>query len=327
MKTSKKIVIIGGGTGIFPVVSAASELGYACSCIINSSDSGGSSGRIRDEFGFPPVGDLRQSLAALADPISQAEIRQLLLYRFEKGIGLKGHNLGNLILTALQDITGSTTSALQMAQKVFRIQGSVIPVSESAYNLVVEYENGQKIVGEHFLDEPNAPHDNIQRFSLQPIPILNPEVKKAIKSAQAIIIGPGDFYASLQSVLLVPGLKKIISQSHIPICYFCNIMTRASQTLNMNVSDHVKAIEKSIGRPISRIIVHQGELPAEVLEKYSKEQEHVVNFDLPNDQRVKLYPLATVATPNSSSDQTPRSLIRHNPAIVKIALKDFFANQ
>ena len=129
MKSTKtKIVVIGGGTGIFPVTAGLRHLNNVeISTIISVSDSGGSTGRIRDEFGFQPVGDLRQSLAALAEAENEEWIRKLLLYRFEKGDGLKGHNLGNLILTALQDMTGDTSEALFRIKQIFRLKGEVIP--------------------------------------------------------------------------------------------------------------------------------------------------------------------------------------------------------
>ena len=139
-----KVVVIGGGTGIYPVTTALSRLDVSIATIIAVSDSGGSTGRIRDEFGFIPVGDLRQSLAAAAHGDGQEWIRKLLLYRFDKGEGLKGHNLGNLILTALQDMTGSTTEALAKAEDIFKLKAKVIPATENNVDLEIEYEDGEK---------------------------------------------------------------------------------------------------------------------------------------------------------------------------------------
>lgn len=324
MKT-KNVVIIGGGTGIYPVVSAARLLNASCSCIINCSDSGGSTGRIRDEFGFPPVGDLRQSLAALADPVSQAEIRELLLYRFSKGTSFKGHNLGNVILTALQDMTGSTTKALQMAQKVFRIDGQVIPVSEEAYTLHITYSDGSVLVGEDKLDDPSSPHLEICNLSLQPTPTLNPNVLSVLSVADHILIGPGDFYASLQSVLMVPGMSEAIQQSPAQITYFLNIMTRATQTRYMTASQHVLAIENSLGRSIDSIVINNGIIKSSIKARYAAEDEHPVVNDLQHDSRVRRYPLVSESTTQHSADAVPRTLLRHSTRVMKKVLSDIFS--
>lgn len=319
------IVVIGGGTGIYPVVSALRELGKTCTCVVNSSDSGGSTGRIRDEFGFPPVGDLRQSLAALADPTSQQEIRQVLLYRFTKGNGLSGHNLGNLLLTAMQDMTGSTTQALAMAQRVFRIGGSVIPVSEDAYDLAITYADGSTATGEHILDDPESPHEPITSIKLVPSPILNPVLPDILKNACHVIIGPGDFYASLQSVLLVPGLKDALAQSKAAITYFVNIMTRATQTVRMTAQDHVTEIEASIGRPLDTIVINTGPIRQSLLEYYAAADEKPVVHDLTNDARVREYAFVAESAAQHEADAVTRSLLRHNPAVVRQALQDIFA--
>lgn len=323
--SQKNIVVIGGGTGIYPVVSALRELGETCTCVVNTSDSGGSTGRIRDEFGFPPVGDLRQSLAALADPESQKEIRDLLLYRFSKGTGLNGHNLGNLLLTAMQDLTGSTTQALEMAQTVFRIEGRVVPVSEDAYNLTVTYADGQQVTSEHQLDDPASPHEPVADLILDPVPTLNPLLPKIIMEATHIVIGPGDYYASLQSVLLVPGMKEALKKSTAKTIYFVNIMTRATQTLHMTAADHVMGIEASIDKLLDHILINTGSIDADTLQYYAQAEEHPVVHDLGNDSRVRTYTFVAEAERQNSVDTVVRSLLRHDSTMVKQALRDIFS--
>lgn len=323
--SQKKIVVIGGGTGIYPVVTALRELGEVCTCVVNTSDSGGSTGRIRDEFGFPPVGDLRQSLAALADPESQKEIRDLLLYRFSKGTGLSGHNLGNLLLTAMQDLTGSTTQALEMAQTVFRIEGRVVPVSEDAYNLAVTYADGQQITSEHQLDDPSSPHEPVAKLTLDPVPTLNPLLLKILAEATHIVIGPGDYYASLQSVLLVPGMKEALQKSGAQTLYFVNIMTRATQTMHMTAADHVSGIETSIGKPLDHILINTGTIDADNLTYYAQAEEHPVAHDLVTDPRVQTYKFVAQAERQDSTDAVTRSLLRHDSRVVKQALQDIFS--
>lgn len=308
-----QVVVIGGGTGIYPVVGALQRLQLRCSCIINSSDSGGSTGRIRDEFGFPPVGDLRQSLAALANADSQQDMRQLLLYRFSKGTGLVGHNLGNLILTALQDIHGSTSLALDSAAKIFRIHGKVVPVTDDSVQLKIVYKNGSELIGEHNLDEKIAPTTPIDHVELTPTPKLNPKVAKLLKVAQYVIIGPGDFYASLASVLCVPRIKLAFRDSSAQVLYVGNLMTRATQTNGMTAGDHVHTIESYIGRPVDVVVLNSAPIPQSILSAYAREGECPVVDDLADDSRVVRHPLITPAVvPQQAQDALRRSLLRHD---------------
>jgi len=329
MMRKQRVVVIGGGTGIYPVVTALRQLPVECASIINTSDSGGSTGRIRDEFGFPPVGDLRQSLSAMADPMSQNWIRQLLLYRFDKGTGLKGHNLGNLILTALQDMTGSTTEALSIAAKVFRIHGRVIPVTEDDIQLEIEYEDGTLVNGEHELDDAqNTPHQKVRALRVNPRTTLSPAAQKAITEADYIIIGPGDYYASLQSVLVVPGITNAFSKTKAKCIYFVNLMTRSTQTIDMSASEHVSGIEHSIGRKLDTIIINTKPIPADIKAKYAKEDEAPVEDDLETDKRVvRAVLLATTAAKQSEADVVARSLLRHDEQRVQSVLKKVLAHR
>lgn len=314
---------MGGGTGIYPVVSALKELNVEISTIVTASDSGGSTGRIRDEFGFPPVGDLRQSLAALAQSEGEEWIRKILLYRFDKGTGLIGHNLGNLILTALQDMTGSTTQALQIAEKVFRIEGEVIPVTEENVHLKITYEDGSVITGEHTLDQQVAAPKKIKTVSLEPPCQLNPVAADAVAQADLLIIGPGDFYASLLAVLVAEGVVDAVTRSQATVLYTVNLMTRATQTSEMSASDHVAGIESAIGKKVDYILMNSEPIPAEIQKKYASEQEYPVVDDCGNDPRVIRAPLLdTAAFKQPSNDTAHRSLLRHNQAKLKQVLQD-----
>ena len=168
---------MGGGTGIFPVTQALKHLAVTISTIIGVSDSGGSSGRIRDEFGFQPVGDLRQSLAALSESYGQEWIRKLLLYRFSKGEGLKGHNLGNLILTALQDMTGDTATALMRATQIFHLGGTVIPATQELVDLKITYNDGSQLIGEDYLNIEASQEKPVSRVELEPSVPLHPKAE------------------------------------------------------------------------------------------------------------------------------------------------------
>lgn len=307
-----KVVVIGGGTGIFPVTAGLRHLDVDISTIISVSDSGGSTGRIRDEFGFQPVGDLRQSLAALAESDGEEWIRKLLLYRFDKGEGLKGHNLGNLILTALQDMTGSTSAALAKAEQIFRLQGEVIPATEETVDLKIHYQDGTEAVGEHLLDD-NTQAKLISDISLTPVAKINPLAKKAIIKADFIIIGPGDFYASLMSAISPDGIVGAFRQSKAKVIYIMNLMTRLTQTKDMTAKDHLEKIEAKIGRQVDVVILNNEPIPDSILARYEKFGELPVVNDLNKDPRlVKGKIISDQVFVKGYEDNTHRELLRHD---------------
>jgi len=313
MSNQIKVVVMGGGTGTFPVICALKRLGAAITTVISVSDSGGSTGRIRDEFGFQPVGDLRQSLAALAESAGEEWIRKILLYRFEKGDGLKGHNLGNLLLTALQDMTGDTTKALEIAEKVFRLEGAVVPVTQDNVNLTIKYSDGTSAVGEHVLDEKSPNPKQVVSVGFTPPARINPAAATALTAADMIMIGPGDYFASLMAVLMVEGVKETLIKARAQIIYVTNIMTRATQTKDMTASQHVAGIEIAIGRPVDHILVNNQEIPAMALKLYANETEFPVVDNLGDDDRVIRAPLISdeLAT-QKAYDTAHRSLLRHD---------------
>lgn len=308
----KKVVVIGGGTGIFPVTAGLRHLHVDISTIISVSDSGGSTGRIRDEFGFQPVGDLRQSLAALAESEGEEWIRKLLLYRFEKGEGLKGHNLGNLILTALQDMTGSTSEALSKAEQIFRLKGEVIPATEETVDLKIHYQDGTFAVGEHLLDD-NSKAKPIADISLTPPAKLSANAVVAIEKADYIIIGPGDFYASLMSALSPDGLSDAFKKSKAQIIFIMNLMTRLTQTKDMTARDHLEKIEAKIGRKVDVVVINNEPITESILTRYAKFGELPVVNDLNNDSRVvKGEILSDQVFVKGYEDNTHRELLRHD---------------
>src|SRR5579872_2683225 len=187
----QNIVCIGGGTGTFVTLSGLKTYPYNLSAIVTMSDSGGSNKRIRDEFGLLPTSDIRQCLIALSQEKGRTGLlRQLFMYRFEKGNGISGMTFGNLFMAALSDILGSQEEAIHQTGKVLRIGGSVIPVSYTDTNLFAKYENGHVVSEEHLIDEPE--HDGklkIIELYLKPKAIANPQALEAIKQADLIVLG------------------------------------------------------------------------------------------------------------------------------------------
>lgn len=321
-RSDLNVVVMGGGTGTFCVISALKQLNVNISSIIAVSDSGGSTGRIRDEFGFQPVGDLRQSLAAMADPNGQEWIKKILLYRFSKGSGLKGHNLGNLILTALQDMTNDTTAALEIAEKVFNLKGSVIPVTTETVDLKITYSDGSSKVGEHILDEDTNSPKTIDHVSLTPDCELNPAAALELSKADLVVIGPGDYYASLMATLVVDGIQNAFKKSNAKIVHVVNLMTRRTQTHGMTAQDHVEGIEKVIGQKLDFTIINSSTIPEETLSLYEKAKEFPVKDDLGDAKHVYRADLISqdlIFKPES--DTAHRSLLRHDPEKLQTVLE------
>jgi len=321
----QQVVVIGGGTGSYVVISGLIKYLPQISALVTVADSGGSTGRLRDEFGFLPVGDLRQALAALAQEKDQAIIRDVLLYRFAKGSGLEGHNLGNLILTALQDLTGSTSKAVELASKIFRLHGHIYPITTQNVDLVIEYTDGTFIVGEHHLNPNQGGGKKIKQVRLSPRAKIYQKAKESIESAQVIIIGPGDLYASLLPNLVVSGCKAAFAKTKAKIIYNVNLMTSFTQTHQMTARDHVDEIERHIGRPVDYVIVNNAPIPEKIIQAYQKQQEYPVIDDLDNSEATRIIRAPLIKTTQmkqTAKDEIVRSFLRHEPqALAQIIVK------
>lgn len=315
--TKKNIVCIGGGTGTFVVLSGLKNYPLNLGAIVTMSDSGGSNKRIRDEFGLLPTSDIRQCLIALsAEKGKTGLLRQLFMYRFEKGEGIKGMTFGNLFMAALSDILGSQEQAIEQTGKVLRINGTVIPVTLDDTNLVATYENGHVVTEEHFIDEPE--HDGklrITDMTLAPKALANPQALDAIAKADMIVLGPGDLYTSLLPNVLVDGISQAIAKSSAKKVYIMNLMTKYGQTYGFKASDHIKVLEKYIGKNLDIVIVDNSEYPEAVIEKYEDMKEYPVVDDLGEKAYYRVVRGAVVSNQlieKSSSDSLARSLIRHD---------------
>ena len=256
----KKIVVIGGGTGTYTVLSGLKKFPVDLTAIVTVADSGGSTGRLRDEFGFLPPGDFRMALVALSpEEDDQQVFRQLFMYRFSQGEpGLKGHNFGNLLLTALTDILGSEEQALSYASKILRIKGKVLPVTTESVSLVASYENGTVLKGETFIDEPPKTHDCAQKIKdlwLEPEAVCTPSVTQTILNADMIILGPGDLYTSILANVIVKGVATALQKTNAKLVYIVNLMTKYGQTSGFKASNHVEELTKYVGRYPDLVLV------------------------------------------------------------------------
>lgn len=322
----EKIVVIGGGTGTFVVLTGLKKYFSGLTAIVSMADSGGCNRVIRDEFGLLPTSDIRQCFVALASGDSETEriMRQLFIYRFGKGTTFAGMTFGNLFMAALADILGSQYEAIKKTGRVLRISGQVIPVTFDDVDLVAKYEDGEIIKGEHNIDEPPAKHDGKKRVVdlwCQPEAKASPEALKAIKEADLIILGPGDLYTSVLANLVVKGIAPAIKRSRTKLVFIVNLMTKLGQTFAFKASDHINQVKKYVNRAPDVVILNKATIPGKIRRRYWEEEGAVlVEDDLPpkiSYQVIRGDFLSKKIYQKAPSDVLKRSLVRHDS--VKLA--------
>ncbi|OGK38685.1 hypothetical protein A3F34_02620 [Candidatus Roizmanbacteria bacterium RIFCSPHIGHO2_12_FULL_44_10] len=314
----KKVVVIGGGTGTFTVLTGIKDKPYEISVIVSMMDSGGSTGRLRDQFGVLPPGDIRQCLVALSE--ASDLWRKLFLYRFENG-DFSGHNFGNIFLTALEKIAPDYQKVIDHASYILQTKGDVIPVTFDKVQLCATYENGETLESEELIDTASHNSSKITKAYLKPQASANRNALLAIEEADFIIIGPGDVYTSLISNLLVTGVKEAIMKSPAKIINIMNLMTKSGQTTNFKASDHCHDLEEYLGRKIDFVVVNTAPIKSDVLEHYEKHNEKPVIDDLPHDETIIRMELADEVRYNTSkADKHRRSILRHDPKLVADAI-------
>lgn len=272
-KTARKpkIVTIGGGTGSFVLLSGLKEYPVSISAIVTMADDGGSTGILRDEMGVLPPGDVRQCLAALAR--ATPEVRDLFSYRFLQG-DVKGHNAGNLFLSALEKITGSFPRAVAVAGKILNVYGRVIPVTEGDMRLLVELKNGVVLEGESHLDDnPLVREHGVREISLAHQVEASSEALIAIEKADLVIIGPGDIHGSIIPNLLVSGISKALSKTNARIAVVANVTNKKGLTEGFDANEYVLSVEEYLhGRKVEALICNTAK-PNEELSLRYEEQE------------------------------------------------------
>ena len=278
----EKIVVIGGGTGSYTVLRGLKNYNVDLSAVVSMMDSGGSAGKLRDEYGYLPQGDSRRCLIALGE--EDSIIRSVFEYRF-KGGGLDGHNLGNLLLTALRDMSGSEEGAIDLASRLLNTRGEVVPVTLKHAQIAARLENGQIVVSETNIDIPkHNPDLKIKKLYLIPRVHANQKALDAILDADKIVIGPGDLYTSVLANLLVVGIKQALNETKAQKIYVCNIMTKRGETTSFRASDFVNETEKYLGKGVLDYVVINTVKPKEaLLKEYQKEKSEFVVPDLRND--------------------------------------------
>jgi len=321
-----KVVVVGGGTGTHTMLRGLKQYHteVELTAIVTMADSGGSTGRLRDEFGCLPVGDARMALVALAADIEDHEqlVRELFLYRFAKGNGLSGHNFGNLLLTALTDILGNEVAAIEAASRILRVRGQVLPVTTDNVHLRATYDDGLEAVGESLIDEPPEERwsHRIHDLGVTPSAVLNPLAAAALAEADVIIFGPGDLYTSILANCVVDGFAEAVQATAASTVFVGNLMTKAGQTTGMSTHDHLQELERYLGRSVDHVVQNSDALPEGLIKKYQAEYEFpVVALDASQvAATVHTEPLLShEEVVSTSGDVVRRSLIRHDP--VKLA--------
>ena len=274
-----KILAIGGGTGLPIMLEGSKTYSKHLTAVVTVTDSGRSSGVLREEYGMLPPGDARNCLVALSETEEQErELYQLFQYRFNRG-SLDGMSLGNLLMTALTDITGSFEQAIKKASKILNIRGKVLPSTLKNTHICAELEDGTYVEEEFNVRAlGKAPIKNV--FLKASDAASYPEAVDEIQKADIIVIGPGSLYTSVITNLLVPGIRNAIRSSKATKIYVCNIVTQPGQTDHYKISDHIKAVIKYLGEDVLDYVIINSNIPRkDILERYQKEGADPVLID------------------------------------------------
>lgn len=279
----KKIVTIGGGSGQFILLSGLREIeDIDITAIVSMVDSGGSTGRLRDELGILPPGDILKCILALS-PYQNA-CRSILQKRFKKDRRLAGHSAGNMLLTMLSRYTGNFPAGVAALAEILDAEGNILPVTVDRATLVAELTDGNRIYGEEAIDLPRGnQREQIKDVFLVPhhhdsISVY-PPVLDAIENADYIFIGPGDLFTSIIPNLIVPGVKEALQNTSAKIYFFINIMTKYGETHQFSGKNFVLKLEDCLDREVTGLIVNSTQPDQNILDAYQKQKSDFVNID------------------------------------------------
>lgn len=320
-KTPPRIVVLGGGTGSFTLLQAFKRVTPHITAIVNMSDDGGSTGKLRDEYGVLPPGDARQCLVALSEATD--ELRELFSYRFGDGAGhgtLKGHSLGNLMLTAAALQSGSFEKGLEVLGDILRIRGTVVPVTLGNHTLVMQDGGdeirGESAIGEHIIRSRDA------RVRLEPHATANPKALAAIMAADIVVIAPGNFFRSIIPVLAVDGIAAAFQSATATKIMVANLMTLPGHTDGWHVADFVRVAGRYLGDgTLDFALYNNSEPTAALMRKYATEGELPVahgraGFEGLTVPAIGAPLVAKDVVRQDPNDVLQRTLIRHDATAV-----------
>jgi uncharacterized cofD-like protein len=304
-----KIVVIGGGTGSFTVLSGLKNYAENITALVSMADDGGSTRQLIDEYGVLPPGDVRQCLVALS---KSPKVRELFNYRFSDG-SFDGHSFGNLFLTALEKMTGNFSDGVELAGKVLKIVGKVEPITLDKVVLCMK-SGGHITRHERNIDDKEFKTLR-PKLWLEPKTQLNPVALSVVKRSDIIVLAPGSLYTSLGAALVVPGLGAALKKSHARVVYFCNLVNKPGQTDNFSVEDHADELERMAGAKILDLVVYNNRQPTpELLSRYANDGELPVEYTGRTDRKYKgLDLMSKKIWKGQKGDKLKRTLIRHDP--------------
>ena len=281
----KKVVVLGGGTGLSTLLRGLKQFPIDITAIVTVSDDGRSTGKLRQEFNVPAVGDIRQVIVALSE--TEPLVQKLLNYRFKTNSDLNGHALGNLLLTGLINVSGNLSTSIESLGKILNLKGKVLPLTEDNVILMAEMEDDKIIEGEHNITEYEK---SIKKIFYKEQPKVLDEVIYEIEHADLIILSMGSLFTSILPNLICDEVIKAIDNSKANIMYVCNMMTQPGETDNYKASDHIKTINSYLNqKKVSVVIANNGKILKKVRDKYATlEQKDQVIFDKCNLKELNL---------------------------------------
>ncbi len=317
---TKRIVTIGGGTGSFTLLMGLKRHPFQLSAIVSMADDGGSTGVLRDELGVLPPGDVRQCLVALSQ--SSEKMRELMNYRFENG-GLKGHSFGNLFLSALEKMEGNFSEGVRCAMEILNVCGEVIPVTDDDAHLEMKLSDGTILRGENEINHAEILQEvGVEKFSFAKSVRASALALKRISEADAIVIGPGNFYCSLLPNVLIRSCARAIRDASARVIFVANLTNKRGHTSGWDVDDFVRELERYIGRGRVDFVVWNIRKPnKELVRKYEQQEGEgmLVDFETKRDvsrtYRVLRADVVSDRAPSirkSDAIAATRSFIRHD---------------
>jgi uncharacterized cofD-like protein len=269
-----RVVAFGGGTGLPVLLRGLRDRVGELTAVVTVADDGGSSGRLRQELGVAPPGDVRNCLIALA---SRKKLAEVFNYRFEGGGDLWGHSVGNIIIAALADMAGGFCEGVEQAGRFLRIKGSVYPAAMESLTLVVRCADGTVIRGESVVREVGKAVSSVE---VEPPEAAAPQgVISAIEAADVVVLSPGSLFTSLIPALLGGGVREALASFPGLVVYAANAMTQPGETTGFTVSDHLRALERHVGSVVTDVLVHLGELSEGLIARYRAEGAAPVEVD------------------------------------------------
>ena len=269
-----RVVTFGGGTGLPVLLRGLRDRVGELTAVVTVADDGGSSGRLRQELGVAPPGDVRNCLVALA---GRRKLAEVFNYRFERGGDLSDHSVGNIIIAALSDIAGGFCKGVEQAARFLRVKGSVYPAATESLTLLVRYADGTVTRGQSVVYEVGK---EISEVAVEPADAEAPwGVIAAIEVADTVVLSPGSLFTSTIPALLGAGVREALAGFAGPVIYVANAMTQPGETTGFTISDHLRALAKHIGPVVTDVLVHSGELPRELVGRYATEGAVTVEVD------------------------------------------------